>query len=157
MVMDTKTIDRIFAAGICVLGIYIVWNALSYGYMRGVVPGPGFFPFWVGAALIGLSLVNLVRSLRGLEVLDVTFDLAGFYKTLGIIAATTVFILTAPFLGMLVGSGLYILATAFVIRPRWTAGFAGKIVTIAILFPLFCYLLFAVYLGVPLVEGVFGL
>lgn len=155
--MDTKTIDRAFAAGIGALGIYVVWNALDYGYMRGVVPGPGFFPFWVGGALIGLSVVNVARSLRGLEVLDTRFDLAGFYKTLGIIAATAVFILTAPFFGMLVGSGLFILATAFVIRPRWTIGFAGRIVTVAILFPVFCYLLFAVYLGVPLVEGVFGL
>ena len=155
--MDTKTIDRVFAAAICALGIYIVWNALAYGYMRGVVPGPGFFPFWVGFALIGLSVVNLVRSLRGLDVPDAEFDLVGFYKTLGIIAATAAFILTARFLGMLVGSGLFILATAFVIRPRWTPGFAGKIVTIAILFPVFCYLLFAVYLGVPLLEGVFGL
>ena len=155
--MDTKAIDRVFAAGICALGIYIVWSALTYGYMRGVVPGPGFFPFWVGVALIGLSVVNLVRSLRGLDVPDAEFDLVGFYKTLGIIAATAAFILTARFLGMLVGSGLFILATAFVIRPRWTAGFAGKIVTIAILFPVFCYLLFAVYLGVPLIEGVFGL
>lgn len=155
--MDTKTIDRVFAAGICALGVYIVWNALIYGYMRGVVPGPGFFPFWVGVALIGLSVVNVARSLRGTGVLDGKFDLAGVYKTLGIIAATAIFILTAPWLGMLVGSGLFILATAFVIRPRWTVGFAGKIVTIAILFPMFCYLLFAVYLGVPLVEGVFGL
>ena len=155
--MDTKTIDRVFAAGICALGVYIVWNALIYGYMRGVVPGPGFFPFWVGVALIGLSVVNVARNLRGTGALDAEFDLAGLYKTLGIIAATAIVILTAPWLGMLVGSGLFILATAFVIRPRWTVGFAGKIVTIAILFPMFCYLLFAVYLGVPLVEGVFGL
>jgi putative tricarboxylic transport membrane protein len=154
--MDTRTIDRAFAAGMCALGMYIVWSALTYGYMRGVVPGPGFFPFWVGVALIGLSVVNLARSFRGL-VPDAGFDLVGFYKTLGIIAATVVFILTARLFGMLVGSGLFILATAFVIRPRWTAGFAGKIVTIAILFPIFCYLLFAVYLGVPLIEGVFGL
>ena len=155
--MDTKTIDRVFAAGICALGIYIVWSALTYGYMRGVVPGPGFFPFWVGVALIGLSVANLARSLRGLDVPDAEFDLEGFYKTIGIIAATVIFILTARFLGMLVGSGLFILATAFVIRPRWTARFAGQIVAIAILFPVFCYFLFAVYLGVPLIEGVFGL
>lgn len=154
--MDTKTIDRAFAACVSALGIYIVWNALAYGYMRGVVPGPGFFPFWVGLALVGLGVLNLVRSLRGLEVLEATFDLAGFYKTLGIIAATVVFILTARYVGMLLGSGLYILATAFVIRPRWTMVFAAKIVSIAILFPLFCYFLFGVYLGVPLLKGVFG-
>lgn len=154
--MATKTLDRIFAAGTGVLGIYVVWNALNYGYMRGVVPGAGFFPFWVGVGLIGLSIVNLLRSVRGIEVLDAAFDLAGSLKALGIVVVTVAFILTAPFFGLLLGSGLFILATAFVIRPRWTAGFASRIVAIAIVFPIFCHILFAVYLRVPLVEGVFG-
>lgn len=154
--MGTKTIDRAFAAGLCVLGLYIVWDALNYGYMRGVVPGPGFFPFWIGVALVGLSSVNLVRSLRGIEVLAAQFDLAGVLKALGIIATTAAFILTAPVIGMLLGSGLFILVTAFVIRPRWTVGFACKIVAIAVLFPVCCHFLFGVYLGVPLVKGVFG-
>jgi putative tricarboxylic transport membrane protein len=154
--MATKTLDRIFAVGTGVLGVYVVWNALNYGYMRGVVPGAGFFPFWIGVGLIALSIVNLLRSLRGIEVLDATFDLAGSLKALGIVTVTVAFILTAPFFGLLVGSGLFILSTAFVIRPRWTAGFASRIVAIAIVFPVFCHLLFAVYLRVPLVEGVFG-
>jgi putative tricarboxylic transport membrane protein len=154
--MATKTFDRIFAAGTGVLGIYVVWNALNYGYMRGVVPGAGFFPFWVGVGLIGLSIANLVRSLRGSEVLDATFELAGSLKALGIVAATVVLILTAPFVGLRLGSGLFILATAFVIRPRWTRGFAARIVAIAIGFPIFGHFLFGVYLRVPLVEGVFG-
>ena len=154
--MATKALDRIFAAGTGVLGIYVVWNALDYGYMRGVVPGAGFFPFWVGVGLIGLSLANLVRSVRGIEVLDATFELAGSLKALGIVVATVAFILTAPFVGLRLGSGLFILATAFVIRPRWTAGFAARIVAIAIGFPIFGHFLFGVYLRVPLLEGVFG-
>ena len=154
--MATKTLDRIFAAGTGVLGIYVVWNALNYGYMRGVVPGAGFFPFWVGVGLIGLSIVNLVRSVRNIEVLTATFELAGSLKALGIVVATVALILTAPFLGLRLGSGLFILATAFVIRPRWTPGFAARIVAIAIGFPIFGQFLFGVYLRVPLVEGVFG-
>ena len=154
--MDTKTIDRAFAAGVGLLGIYIVWDALNYGYMRGVVPGPGFFPFWIGVGLVGLSSVNVVRSFRGLEELAAQFDLAGVLKALGIVATTAAFILTAPFIGMLLGSGLFILITAFVIRPRWNLEFAGKIITVAVIFPICCHFLFGVYLGVPLVKGVFG-
>jgi putative tricarboxylic transport membrane protein len=154
--MATRTIDRIFAVGTGVLGIYVVVNALGYGYMRGAVPGAGFFPFWVGIGLVGLSIVNLVRGVRGIEVPDATFELAGSLKALGIVAATVTLILTAPFFGLRLGSGLFILATAFVIRPRWTAGFATKIVAIAIGFPIFGHFLFGVYLRVPLVEGVFG-
>jgi putative tricarboxylic transport membrane protein len=154
--MATKTLDRIFAIGTGALGIYVVWNALGYGYMRGVVPGAGFFPFWVGVGLIALSIGNFARSLRGIEVINTAFDMAGAVKALGIVAATVALILTAPFFGLLLGSGLFILATAFVIRPRWTPVFAARIVTVAIGFPLFAHFLFGVYLRVPIVEGVFG-
>lgn len=154
--MATKTLDRIFAVATGVLGIYVVVNALNYGYMRDVVPGAGFFPFWVGVGLIGLSIVNLIRSVRGTEVLDTTLELAGSLKAVGIVAATVTLILAAPFLGLRLGSGLFILATAFIIRPRWTAAFAARIVAIAIGFPIFGHFLFGVYLRVPLVEGVFG-
>ncbi|MDA1184698.1 MAG: tripartite tricarboxylate transporter TctB family protein [Acidobacteria bacterium] len=116
----------------------------------------GFFPFWVGVGLIGFSLANLVRSVRGIEVLDETLDLEGFLKALGIVVAIVSLILTAPFFGLRLGSGLFILATAFVIRPRWTTGFATRIVAVAIGFPIFGHFLFGVYLRVPLVEGVFG-
>ena len=154
--MATKTLDRIFAAGTGVLGVYVVVNAISYGYMRDVVPGAGFFPFWVGLGLIGLSIVNLARSVRGSEILTTTVDLAGALKALGIVAATVALILTAPFFGLLLGSGLFILATAFVIQPRWTRGFAARILAIAIGFPIVAHFLFGVYLRVRLVEGVFG-
>ena len=65
--MTTTTVDRLFAAFLLALGIYVVWNALGYGYMRDTTPGPGFFPFWVGLAIVGLSIANLLRSFRGAE------------------------------------------------------------------------------------------
>jgi len=155
--MHTKTIDRMFAACLLVFGAYVVWNALAYGYTRGASPGPGFFPFWVGLALMVLSAVNILRSVRGTEVLGAEFDLAGLYKTLGLVATIAAFIMMAPIVGMLPGSGLFILATAFVIRPRWNLAFASRIIAIAVGFPIFCHFLFGVYLRVPLVEGVLGL
>ena len=154
--MTTKTIDRLFAGALLLLGLYIVRNALVYGYMRGTTPGPGFFPFWVGLALVGMSAVNLVRSLTGAERLEALFDRAGFLKALAIVAAVVGFILAAPWIGLLLGTALLIPITALVIRPRWTMAFAATIVTIAILFPVVCHYLFAVYLQVPLIEGPFG-
>jgi putative tricarboxylic transport membrane protein len=153
----TRTVDRVFAAGLMALGAYIVRNALAYGYMRDAVPGPGFFPFWIGLGLLALSGVNLLRSLRGHEVLESRFDLVGLYKTLALIGLVTVFILSAAWVGMLAGSGLLVAAAALVVRPRWTARFAVTILAIAAAFPLLAYFLFAVYLRVPLVRGVFGL
>ncbi|MGH9256599.1 MAG: tripartite tricarboxylate transporter TctB family protein [Vicinamibacterales bacterium] len=154
--MKTKTIDRLFAGCLLGLGLYIVWNAIAYGYIRGTTPGPGFFPFWVGLAIVGLSAANLARSIRGLDTLESQFDAAGLYKTVAIIGVVTAFILIAPWLGMLVASGLLVPAIAGVIRPHWTVQFTATILAVAVGFPVLCHFLFGVYLRVPLVRGVFG-
>ena len=154
--MTTKTIDRLFAGALLLLGLYIIWNALEYGYTRGTTPGPGFFPFWIGLLLTISSAINLVRSLIGAEVLDSLFDAAGFYKALAILSTVVAFIVLAPFIGLLTGTALLIPVVAFVIRRRWTARFAATILTVAVIFPVVCYFLFAVYLQVPLIEGPLG-
>ncbi len=154
--MTTKAVDRLFAGILLFLGLYIVWNALEYGYMRGTTPGPGFFPLWVGLGLTILSAINIIRSVTGAERLDAAFDTAGLYKALSIFAAITVFILLTPFVGMLAGTALLIPVIAFVLRPRWTLSFAATIVAITLVFPVACHYLFAVYLQVPLVEGPLG-
>ena len=151
-----RTVDRLCAAGLLTLGVYIVWTAMAYGYMRDAVPGPGFFPFWIGLGLIGVSAVNLLRSLRGTEVLASRFDAVSLYKTLAIIGIVLAFILAAPWIGMLVASGLLIPAIALAIRPRWTRRFAATILAVAVAFPVCAYFLFAVYLRVPLLTGPFG-
>jgi len=154
--MATRTADRVFAAALLLLGAYIVRNAVVYGYLRDAVPGPGFFPLWIGIGLILLSAVNLARSLLGRERLEGRFDRHSVVGTLAIGAIVVAFIVTAPWVGMVVGSGLLLPAVAFVIRPQWTARFAATMAAIAVLFPLLAYLLFAEYLRVPLVRGAFG-
>ena len=154
--MTTKAVDRLFAGILLLLGLYIVWNALDYGYMRGTTPGPGFFPLWIGLGLTILSAINVIRSVTGAEKLDATFDAAGLYKALSIFAAIAMFILLTPLIGMLIGTALLIPVIAFVLRPRWTLRFAATIAAIALVFPVACHYLFAVYLQVPLVEGPLG-
>lgn len=154
--MTTTSIDRIFAVALLVLGLYIVRNAVEYGYMSGATPGPGFFPLWVGAGLAVLSVVNLARSLMGVERLDAVFDVVGLWKTLGIVAATVAFILLTPVVGMLLGSGLLIPAVAFIIRPRGSRTFALTVLAIALAFPIVCHFLFGVYLRVPIDRGALG-
>jgi putative tricarboxylic transport membrane protein len=151
-----RTADQAFAAALLALGAYIVRNALAYGYMRDAVPGPGFFPLWVGLGLIALSAVNLVRSLRGREVLASRFDVPTLIKTVVITGIVLMFVVASPWLGMLVAIGVAIPAIAFTIQPRTTARFALTIGIMAIAFPVLAYFLFAVYLRVPLVRGRLG-
>jgi len=154
--MTTRAIDRLFACCLILLGAYIIWNAIAYGYMRGTTPGPGFFPLWIGLGIVALSTVNLVRSLAGRDRPDASFDLPGLYKTLAIIAAVIIYIALTPLLGMVAGSAWLIPAIAFIIRPRWDGRFAVTILVIAAAFPVLCHYLFGVYLQVPLATGVLG-
>ena len=152
--MTTQTIDRVFAGCLAALGVSSYGTPSPTG-MRDDA-GTRLLSILGRARIVGLSIANLVRSLRGAEILESQFDAVGLYKALAIVGFVTGFILLTPWLGMLVASGLLIPALAFAIRPRWTRPFAATIVAVALLFPVLCYYLFAVYLQVPLVRGVFG-
>ena len=154
--MTARTVDAIFAGLLGVLGVYIVTRAVEYGYLRETTPGPGFFPFWVGLGLVGLSVANVVRSVRGIERVTAEFDGPTLRKSAAIIAIVTAFILTSPLLGMIPASGLLVPALAVVIRRHWTARSLVALLALSVAFPIACYFLFAVYLRVPLVTGVFG-
>lgn len=154
--MSARAVDGLFAGSLALLGVYIVANAVEYGYTREAVPGPGFFPFWVGLALVALSLANLIRCLRGVERLTTEFDGPALRKSAAIIAIVVAYILTSPYIGMIPGSGLLVPALALVIRRRWTARSAAAMLAVSLFFPVACYFLFAVYLKVPIVTGVFG-
>lgn len=151
--MKLHTLDRIFAIFLFAFGVYIVATATTYGYMQGSTPGPGFFPFLVGLLIAGLSIINFVRSLSGREQLNDKLELAGILKSAAIAVVLVVFVLTSDFLGMVVACAVLVLAVAWIIRPRWDKVFLMKIVATAILFPIIGYLMFGVYLNVPLPEG----
>lgn len=44
------------------LGVYIITEARGWNYMSEEGPGPGFFPFWYGIAMVVFSLVLVLRS-----------------------------------------------------------------------------------------------
>jgi hypothetical protein len=46
------------------LGVFVGVRALQLSYYTPVGPGPGFFPFWLGALLAALSLLSLALTFR---------------------------------------------------------------------------------------------
>jgi putative tricarboxylic transport membrane protein len=155
--METRTIDRVFALFLLLFGCYITFRAVQYGYLRAGRPGPGFFPLWVGLGLVGLSAANLVRSLRGIEILETTFEPREMRQTLAIVGAVVAYILLMPITGTLVGIALVVLASGLIIKPSLAPRFVATLVAIAIALPIACYFIFDVYLNVPLIIGVFGI
>lgn len=154
--MHIHTVDKIFSAGTGLLGLYIAITAPSYGYADNGIPGSGFFPLWIGLIIFALSATNFIRSIAGKERLTETFGRTSVLKSTGIVLAMIVFLLTVNVVGILLDSAVLTLVLGWIIRPRWDAVFAGKIIATAVLFPVLSYVLFGKYLQVPLPVGAFG-
>ncbi len=56
--------EQVVAALCVLLGAGVVWQAWTMEYLTSIGPGPGFFPFWLGLILVGLSVAWLVTALR---------------------------------------------------------------------------------------------
>jgi len=54
--------DVLSGAVLVALGVYVITEARGWNYMSEEGPGPGFFPFWYGIAMVLLSLVLVLRS-----------------------------------------------------------------------------------------------
>src|SRR6201991_2401990 len=56
--------DVISGAVLAALGVYVLGQSLGWDYLGPDGPGPGFFPFWYGVAIIGLSLLLVFNAIR---------------------------------------------------------------------------------------------
>ena len=93
----------------------------------------------------------------GREPFSDDLEHVGILKSLAIALVLVAFVLVSEFLGMILACALLVLAVAWIIRPRWDKAFLLKIVATAILFPIIGYLMFGVYLNVPLPKGLLAL
>ena len=61
---DGETISGALLAG---LGVYIFLQSRAWDYYTEDGPGPGFFPYWYGVAMVVLSLALIVSRIRKFE------------------------------------------------------------------------------------------
>lgn len=57
-----KSIDKselACSAILVALGVFVAWESLAWEYMTRDGPGPGFFPLWIGLAMIALSALYI--------------------------------------------------------------------------------------------------
>lgn len=155
--MSIRLLDRLFSLLTIILGVYILFDAIGYGYWVRNAPGPGFFPLIASLGMIVLGAINLLRSLSGKEIIENELDMKSIVKSLLIVAIVVVFLLAAEYSGMLIGSAIMIFLIGLVIEDNKNAKFIMQLGAISCLFPFVAYFLFSRYLQVPLIEGIWGL
>jgi putative tricarboxylic transport membrane protein len=100
-----QVISLVFLA----LGLYVVMESIRLVYMLPMGPGPGFFPFWLGALIAALAAVWFVRTtIRPPEPAEESFLPRGTAarRILSVLAATALM----PALGEHLGFRLTMLA-----------------------------------------------
>jgi len=55
------------AAAILLTGIFFAWQSIYLDFGDVGLPGPGFFPFWLGVILVGCAGVIIIETVRSHE------------------------------------------------------------------------------------------
>jgi putative tricarboxylic transport membrane protein len=134
-------------------GGFVIYEAGGLPYHSEFGPGPGFFPLWIGVAIVAGSLIMIcLHYFRPGSEETANTSRAELIRALGAWLAFVAAIVLLP----LIGFGLSLaLLTAFLIialdrRSSWVA--LGAALAIALGF----HLVFAVALGVSLPAGFLG-
>ena len=134
--------------GLSVLvGLY--WAVKAFGYKLWVLNGPGggLFPLIAGILAIVFGIVLIVRRYRMKEKSD--FSIKSVFPVLGVVGI----IIASYIIGLIPALGAFIISwMVFYEKERW-----GKSLMVGIGTAVVLWLIFDLWLAVPLPMGVFGL
>jgi len=154
--MTVHRLDQFVAFLLMLFGIYLIWSGNDFGFMDGTTPGPGYFPVITGVILAVLSIVNLVRSLAGLEDLKAAMSRNELVKFGIITVAMLVFVVITPLIGITLSTMALMVAIGFIIQPSLERAFLVRLGMTSVVGSVACYFVFGTLLRVPLPRSVFG-
>lgn len=145
------SLEAFFDFLLLVLGVFIAFVSLGYGFGSLARPGPGLYPFFVGVAIAVFSFFLLASEIRS-RASKPPLDKDGA-RTLVLMAATfCLWIVVMPLLGYVV---VTLLATYAFCKVMKLEGWA-KPLAVSAGTALFTYLLFDYWLYIDLPRGILG-
>jgi putative tricarboxylic transport membrane protein len=157
-----KRSELIASVTLLLLGLFTLWQAARLSYWSDRAPGPGFFPFWLGAALTVAAVTILIGAARAPRSAAASAAARSHPAASAppappaavsfLVLASAAVLLLAPLVGMATACGLFMGATLFRLEPRR----AGRNVLAAIVTAAIVSWLFVSGLGVPLPIGPLG-
>ncbi|HEU4370149.1 MAG TPA: tripartite tricarboxylate transporter TctB family protein [Methylomirabilota bacterium] len=146
--------DRAGAVLLLLFGVWFAAVALrNYTYWGATGPGAGFFPFWLGLAMAVLAALLLVRAAREREPGPGWVPRGrGAVRFLGVLGASVAFVTLLPWVGMALGTVLFLVVILKVLEGHsWTAAVGVAIGTAVVNWAVFTW-----WLRVPFPAGVLG-
>jgi hypothetical protein len=145
------SLETMFDFILTALGAIIVGVSLSYGFGTLRAPGPGLYPFFIGAVIVLLSLILLVKGSRAKQGSSL-FSRKTAVTFVLMIVTFWLWIVVMPFFGYVIVTFLVGYALAKIMRLEgWL-----KPLIISAVTAFFIYLLFDVWLYIDLPKGLLG-
>jgi hypothetical protein len=137
------------AIGMAVFAGIVIVGSIEAGVGWGVEgPRAGFFPFYVGIAILIASVVNFIHA-RAVSAERSFADWGQLRQVLSVVVPTAVYVTIIPWIGIYVSSTLLI---AFFMKRLGNYGWQ-LIAPIAIGVPLLTFIVFERWFLVPLPKG----
>lgn len=149
--MSWLTGERVLALALAGLGFLFALEARELNYMDEFAPGAGFLPLWLGLILVALVIGFILTTRTPKKVDDETAPRSG-RKVIAVSAGLAACVALIDWIGFAAAIAAYLLyLTRWVEGRRWVLSIALAAGT-----TLGLYLVFRVWLGVPLPRGPWG-
>jgi putative tricarboxylic transport membrane protein len=136
------------------IGVLMLLESFRFAYFLEGVPGPGFLPRWIAVGLVCTGLVLTAKGIRpGLTVQEVIqWPDAGGWRRVGLVlGALALALILLDKLGFLVVTAAFMAIVIFGLGVRsWL-----MLATVPLGAAIGLYVVFAVWLRVPLPKGIF--
>ena len=147
--------ETVAGSVVTAIGALMLYESLKFAYLFEGVPGPGFLPRWIAGALVLTGLVLTFKGIRpGLAAARVIpWPEAGGWRRVGLVLGGL-----AAALILLDKLGFVVVTTAFMAIVIYGLGVRSRVMlaTVPIGAAIGLYMVFAVWLRVPLPKGVFS-
>ena len=143
------TVEAWTAIAMAAFGLVVIAGSLQVGIGWGAEgPRSGFFPFYLGTAIVLSSVVNFITARRERD--DKLFaEWSQLRQVMSVVIPTTIYVLVIPFTGMYLAS--FVLIAGFMI---WLGGYSAPFsLGIAAAVIVTIYFTFERWFLVPLPKG----
>jgi hypothetical protein len=145
-----RAMETAVAVAMAIFALVVIGGGIQAGVGWGVEgPMAGFFPFYVGLAILIASVFNFIRARTEWRDRRLFADWGQLRQVLSVVAPTAVYVAVIPWLGIYVSSVLLI---AFFMKRLGDYSW-HVVATIALAVPLAAFFVFERWFLVPLPKG----
>jgi putative tricarboxylic transport membrane protein len=145
-----RSVEMGVALLIAVFALVVIVGSVQAGIGWGAEgPKAGFFPFYVGLAILASSIINFGAVMSEARNDELFAEWGQLRKVMSMLVPTAIYVALVPWIGIYVASALLI--AAFM---RWLGRYGwGMIAAVALGVPVVTFIIFEKWFLVPLPKG----